>query len=81
MTLDAGNVPGADTGRIRLFTKRGKPGHVWAAVEQPPFYEVRSRLEERAVSDVTEIRFGTYRLGFARMMYRPRMTKRRPKRD
>lgn len=79
MTLDSSNMPGTDQAKLRLFTKRGHPGRVWASVEQPPFYEVVSPLREEPVSDVTEIRFGDYRLGFSRMMYRPRASTRKTK--
>ncbi len=40
MLLDASNVPLAGTAKLKLFTKRGHPGHVWASVEQPSFYKV-----------------------------------------
>ncbi len=69
MVLDGTNIPLAGNARLRLFTKRGYPGHVWASVEQPPFYEVASKFRERQIHDSAEIRFGRYRLGNARMKY------------
>ena len=78
MTLTQARVLGAGTAKLTLFTRRGKPGHVYASVEQPPFYEVVDGRRERQVNDETEIRFGTYRLGQARIQYRVR-ERRRPR--
>ena len=72
MILDQSNVPLAGTAKVKLFTRRGRRGHVWASVEQPPFFEVVDRRRERQVIDETEIRFGDYRLAGGRLQYRAR---------
>lgn len=81
MTLTQARVPGAGTAKLLLFTRRGKPGHVYASVEQPPFYEVVGSHRERQINDQTEIRFGRYRLGRAGLQYRARERRRARRRQ
>ena len=70
--LTGKDVPGAGAAKIEVFTRRGKPRHVYAKVETPPFYEVEDRRREKVVTEETEIRLGRYRLGGGRMKYQPK---------
>ena len=76
MILDSSNVPMAQTAKVKLFTRRGHPGHVWASVVQPPFYQNIGPHREQAIPDEIEIRFGEYRLGGGRLQYRARASSR-----
>ena len=75
MSLGRQQVPEAGTAKVDLYTKRGKPNRLYAEVDVPPFYE-GSRRREVAVTDWTEVKYGDYRLGPARLKYLARASSR-----